>query len=156
MSLVTLATEPSCDIVGFTSSANPRRGGWGGWGRGDAITELSISPRQRLDDVVNYTASLDFGGTDCSLPFRWALERGKAYDTVVTVTDSETWAGPEQVHQALARYRAWMSAPVRSVVVGLTATDCSIADPKDPDSLDVAGFDSAVPNLVADFSRGVV
>lgn len=29
-------------------------------------------------------------------------------------------------------------------------------DPLDPHSLDVAGFDSAVPNLIADFSRGEV
>lgn len=156
MSLVTLATEPSCDVVGFTSSATPRRGGYGGWGRGNGIAELTISPRQRLDDVVNYTASLDFGGTDCALPFRWARERNRAYDTVIVMTDSETWAGPEHVHQALARYRDWMGTPVRSIVVGMTATDCSIANPLDPHSLDVAGFDSAVPNLIADFSRGEV
>lgn len=154
LSLVTLATEPSCDIVGFTSSATPRRGytSWGSRGA-QPITELTISPRQRLDDVVRYTSSLDFGDTDCSLPFRWALEKNRAYDTVITITDNETWAGPEHVHQSLARYRERTGINTRSVVVAMTANDVSIADPNDPGTLDVAGFDSAVPNLISDFSR---
>ena len=42
----------------------------------------------------------------------------------------------------------------RLVVVGMTATDVSIADPADGGMLDVAGFDAAAPGLVADFSRG--
>lgn len=154
--LVTLATEPACDIVGFTSSATPRRG-YGAWGpRDGSITELTISPRQRLDDVVRYTSSLDFGATDCALPFRWALEKNRAYDTVITITDNETWAGPEHVHQSLARYRERTGINTRSVVVAMTANDVSIADPNDPETLDVAGFDSAVPNLITDFSRGSV
>ena len=39
-------------------------------------------------------------------------------------------------------------------VVAMTATDFTIADPADPGSLDVSGFDSAVPKLLADFARG--
>ena len=38
----------------------------------------------------------------------------------------------------------------------MTATDVRIADPADPGMLDVAGFDAAVPTLIADFSRGEV
>jgi 60 kDa SS-A/Ro ribonucleoprotein len=38
----------------------------------------------------------------------------------------------------------------------MTSNDVSIADPSDAGMLDVAGFDSAVPNLLADFSRGTV
>lgn len=156
IALVTLATEPSCDVVGFTSSATPRRGHslWGSGG--DAITELTISPRQRLDDVVGYTSRLDFGGTDCALPMIWAGRKGRDYDTIIVVTDSETWAGSMHPHQALREYRAKVGHDVRQIVVGCTANDVSVADPNDPHTLDVAGFDSAVPNLIADFSRGDV
>jgi len=42
------------------------------------------------------------------------------------------------------------------IVVGVTATEFSIADPKDPLSLDIAGFDSAAPQLIGDFSHGLV
>jgi 60 kDa SS-A/Ro ribonucleoprotein len=38
-------------------------------------------------------------------------------------------------------------------VVAMTATDFSIADPKDPHSLDVVGFDSALPGLIAEFTK---
>lgn len=151
ISLVTLATEPAADIVGFT--------GGGYWDRNSGrppISELTISPRQRLDDVVKYTAALDFGSTDCSLPMIWAGEKGRDYDTIITVTDNETWAGSIHPHQALAEYRRKVGHEVRSIVVGMTANDVSIADPNDPHTLDVAGFDSAVPNLIADFSRGTV
>lgn len=155
MSLVTLATEPACDVVGFTSSATPRRG-WGSWARDAAITELSISPRQRLDDVVRYTDSLDFGGTDCALPFLWAHKQDRDYDTVIIYTDNESWAGEIHTYQALKSYRRKVGHDVRMIAVALSATNYSVADPEDAHSLDVVGFDSAVPNLIADFSRGEV
>lgn len=156
MSLVTLATEPSCDIVGFTSSGTPRRRSHGGWGRNAEVAELTISPRQRLDDVVKYTGSLDFGGTDCALPFLWAHQQDRDYDTVIIYTDNESWAGEIHTYQALKSYRRKVGHDVRMIAVALSATDYSVADPEDTHSLDVVGFDSAVPNLVADFSRGEV
>jgi 60 kDa SS-A/Ro ribonucleoprotein len=36
----------------------------------------------------------------------------------------------------------------------MTATGFSIADPRDAGMLDVVGFDTAAPNLIADFCRG--
>jgi 60 kDa SS-A/Ro ribonucleoprotein len=147
MSLITLATEPNCDVTGFT-------GGWGRHGQTGGLTQLTLSPRQRLDDAVRYIQQQGAGGTDCSLPARWAREQGRDYETIVIYTDNETWAGPEQANQALRRYRDHVGHTVKQVVVGMTATDFTIADPRDRDSLDVAGFDSAAPNLIADFSRG--
>ena len=150
LALVQMATEPDVEVVGFTSS------GTRGWGRGrDAITPLSISPRQRLDDAIRAVSGLPFGGTDCAAPIQWAMAEGREFDTVVIYTDSETWAGATHPHQALEQYRQATGIDTRQIVVGMTATDCSIADPSDPLSLDVAGFDAAVPNLIADFSRGI-
>mgnify|MGYP000592547965 CR=1 FL=1 len=44
----------------------------------------------------------------------------------------------------------------RSVVVATSATEVSLADPKDALSLDVAGFDTAAPQVIADFVIGVL
>lgn len=99
---------------------------------------------------------LNAGPTDCALPYLWATEKGRNYDTVVIFTDNESWVGDIHPHQALRQYREKVGHDVRQVVVAMTATDYSVADPNDPLSLDVAGFDSAVPNLIADFSRGAV
>jgi 60 kDa SS-A/Ro ribonucleoprotein len=42
------------------------------------------------------------------------------------------------------------------VVVAMTATSYSIADPRDAGMLDVVGFDTAAPNLISAFARGEV
>ena len=155
LALVQMSTEPECEVVGFTSGrTNVGRFMYGGF-EAPALTPLSISPRQRLDDAIRSVSDLAFGGTDCSLPVAHALEQGLEVDTFVVYTDNETWAGASHPHQALRAYRERTGIPAKMVVVGMTATDASIADPSDPGMLDVAGFDSAVPQLVTDFSRGL-
>lgn len=138
LALVTANTEPDYAIAGFTTG----------------LTMLGISPKQRLDDAVRKIANLSFGGTDCSLPMQWALKTKTEVDTFQVYTDNETWGGSMHVHQALRKYRDTMGINARLAVVGMTATDFTIADPDDPGTLDVAGFDSAIPGLLADFSRG--
>ena len=143
LALVTMASEPDTEAVGFTSG----RGG---------LSRLTISPRQRLDDAIRAVSNLPFGGTDCAAPILWAMQNDHQFDTFQVYTDNETWAGGIHPHQALVRYRERTGIDARLVVVGMTANDVSIADPADPAMLDVAGFDSATPNLIADFSRGDV
>ena len=149
LALVTAATEPSYDVVGFTAAR-----GQGGYRAPAALRSLAISPRQRLDDVVRAVSGLPFGATDCAQPMLHALERGLAYDTFVVYTDNETWHGDIHPHEALRRYRQHTGIAARLVVVGMTATRFSIADPTDAGMLDVAGFDAAVPSLISDFSAG--
>lgn len=115
---------------------------------------IPMSPTERLDDVVARTAAIPMGSTDCSLPMLAAMEHEIPIDTFVVYTDNETWAGSIHPSQALVRYRKEMNKPnAKLVVVGLTATNFSIADPNDPGMLDVVGFDSAAPNVIADFAR---
>jgi 60 kDa SS-A/Ro ribonucleoprotein len=148
LALVTAATEPQHRIIGFTAGSR---------GYPDtAVTELDIGPRRRLDDVCGYTAGLPMGATDCALPMVWALKNRVEVDTFHIYTDSETWYGNIHPHQALEQYRRRMGIDARLVVVAMTATRNSIADPADPRQLDISGFDSAVPTLLADFSRGDV
>ncbi|MDR0717571.1 MAG: hypothetical protein LBF50_09175, partial [Azoarcus sp.] len=118
-----------------------------------SIARLAISPRQRLDDILKTISNLPFSGTDCALPMLWAIEHKAKVDTFVIYTDNETWAGGIHPHQALRRYRETMGIPARLIVVGMTSTGFSIADPDDAGMLDVAGFDTAVPNVIADFAR---
>jgi 60 kDa SS-A/Ro ribonucleoprotein len=148
LALVTTATEPRTDVVGFTATR--------GWrSRADnGLTELAISPRQRLDDAIRTVSDLPFGGTDCALPMVWATTQQRVYDTFVVYTDNETWAGDVHPHQALARYRERVNPGARLAVVAMTANDVSIADPADAGMLDLAGFDAAGPGLLADFGRG--
>lgn len=158
LALVIMATEPQSMVVGYTSSG----GGYYGYGATrkqgleliPGLSALSISPRQRMDDAIREVSNLPFGGTDAALPLIWAGKAGQAFDTVISVTDNETYAGNIHPHQALEQYRQKTGIPARLAVVACTPTEMSIADPSDPGSIDVSGMDSAVPNLLTDFSRG--
>ena len=151
MALVTAATEPNHLFTAFTAGNNPSR-----WGPqlGSGLSTLDLSPRQRLDDVVRRIRELRFGGTDCALPMLEALRHRWPIDLFVVYTDSETWAGRVHPAQALRQYRERMGIPARLVVVGMASNGFSIADPEDAGMLDVAGFDTATPAVIADFATG--
>lgn len=170
MALVQAAADPDTyECVTFSCQggawikpeSQPRVHSYGAYSRArhhvdDGIAPFNLSPRQRLDDVVRATAELPMGGTDCSLPMQYALANAREVDAFVVYTDSETWAGGIHPAQALAEYRRQSGIDARLVVVGMVANDFSIADPNDPGSLDVVGFDSSAPGLVADFAAGRV
>jgi 60 kDa SS-A/Ro ribonucleoprotein len=135
LALVTARTEPHYHVVAFC----------------DRMVPLAISPRQRLDDVVKTVSDLRFGGTDCALPMLWAIKQKAEVDTFVVYTDSDTWAGAIHPVQALQKYRRQTGLPAKLIVVGMVSDGFSIADPDDAGMLDVVGFDTATPNLIADF-----
>ena len=151
MAMATARLEPEYAVVGF-AAATGLSGSLSANGI-DGIRPLGISPRQRLDDVLKAVENLPFGGTDCSLPMIWAQKNRIEVDTFIVYTDNETWAGKMHPFQALREYRQAMGRPARLVVVGMTATRFTIADPTDPGMLDVVGFDAAAPRVMADFTR---
>ena len=159
LALVTAATEPHYEMVGFFAGKRgwkSRTQGPSDWPHATGLTPLAISPRQRLDDAVKTVSDLPFGGTDCALPMLYAQAREREIDTFVIYTDSETWAGDVHPAQALRDYRQASGIDARLVVVGMVSNGFSIADPDDPGMLDVVGFDTATPQLISDFARGAL
>lgn len=155
MALATIAADPhTTDTVAFTQDgwSMGGRSRLGGWGSG--ITEMNISPRQRLDDVIRSMKDLRMGGTDCALPILWAHANKRSYDAFVVYTDNETWAGKVQPMEALRQYRKDVNPRARLIVVGMTSTAFTIADPQDTGSLDVVGFDASAPSLISNFIAG--
>lgn len=138
MALITLHAEKDVAIMGFTGGFVP----------------LPISRRQRLDDAVRKVSNLGFDRTDCSLPFTHCTKEQWGIDSFVVYTDNETWAGRIHPKQALDKYRQASGINAKSVVVGMVSNGFSIADPKDAGMLDVVGFDTAAPAVIADFFRG--
>ena len=138
MALVTLHVEADVTVMGFQHDFVP----------------LGFSRRQRLDDACAMVDRLPFGATDCSLPMQYAQQQGMGIDTFCVYTDSETWFGDIHPKQALDSYRQTSGRASREVVVGMLSNSFSIADPNDAGMLDVCGFDTATPALIADFSAG--
>lgn len=135
MSLVTVASEPNTHVVGFS----------------DKLVPISISPRQRLDDVINTVSAIPMGGTDCALPMIYAMEKNLEVDAFVVYTDSETWAGRIHPHEALEHYRKKTGIDAKLIVVGMDSSKFSIANPDDSGMLDIAGFATDTPALMAEF-----
>jgi 60 kDa SS-A/Ro ribonucleoprotein len=153
MAMVTARTESRWHCVAFTAGVG---GGYGGrFGGSPCILQpLSISPKQRLTDIVKACEALPMGGTDCSLPMLYAANEGLEVDAFYVYTDNETWYGAVHPFQALKVYRAKSGRNAKLVVVGMTATEFTIAEPNDQGMLDVVGFDSHAPAIAADFVRG--
>jgi 60 kDa SS-A/Ro ribonucleoprotein len=152
MALITAATEPECEIIAFSA---PSRGGYGGMhGGGEpGITRVTISPHMRLAEVIKQIEAIPMGGTDCALPMLWAARNKLNVSGFITYTDSETWAGNIHPVQALRQYRNGFVGDAKAVVVGMTSNGFTLADPNDRGMLDVVGFDTTAPAVIADFVR---
>ena len=137
MALITAATEADTTFTAFSKKMVP----------------VDISPRQRLDDVLRRVDKLPMGATDCARPMLWALENRVAADAFVIYTDSETWSGGIHPVQALQQYREQTGIPAKLIVVGMLSNGFTIADPNDGGMLDVVGFNTAAPSVMADFIR---
>lgn len=138
MALVTAATEKRPPtIVAFS----------------DELTVTDVSPKQRLDDVIDTISRIRMGGTDAALPWIKAEAEEWEIDACVTYTDDETWAGGVHPAQALNSYRRKMERPAKAVICSMVANAFSIADPEDAGQMDVVGFDTGTPQVLSDFIR---
>lgn len=138
MAMITARTEQNWMVTAFATQ----------------LSVISMSPRERLDTLVERTKRMPFGGTDCALPMLVAAQEQIPIDTFIIYTDSETWAGRIHPSQALVQFRKTMDKPnAKLIVVGMTATEFTIADPNDAGMMDVVGFDTAAPNVMSDFAR---
>lgn len=141
-----LALNAQCirsDVIGFDAAGGFYGSSQQGW------VDVPLSPRMRCVDAVR-AFSANGGGTDCSLPFRAAQEKGGEYDAVIVFTDNMSWAGDAHAYQALVDLRK-TSPKCRAVWCAMTATGVSLGDPKDDDTLNIAGFSSDVPKIISDF-----
>lgn len=118
------------------------------------MSELAISPKMRLDRVLQVMSDFDWGGTDVSQVALHGAQHNIVADKLVILTDNETYAGCVQPTQALRDYRQKVNKPMAAqVVIGTSVSEFTVADPKDPLQLDIAGFDAAAPQIISQFGR---
>lgn len=146
MAMATLNVEEHVCVTAFTSlhAHNLRH----------HIIDFPLNRGMKLKDICATTSGLPHSGTDCSLPMLHAIDRRLAIDAFVIYTDNETWAGSMHPVEALRKYRRESGIDAKLIVVGMTSTGFSIADPNDAGMLDVVGFDASAPAIIADFIRG--
>lgn len=136
MALSIAKVEPEYAIYGFAHD----------------FRHLGITPKMRLNDVLNITRINNFGSTDASLAMRFAREKKINVDVFVIITDNEVNTG-KHPSQELDRYRQAAGIPAKLVVIACTPVNFSIADPNDPGMLDISGFDANIPQAVQEFAK---
>jgi 60 kDa SS-A/Ro ribonucleoprotein len=130
-------SEPNYAILGFCHE----------------LKNLNIGPETSLEAALRNVTNQAFGATDCSLPMLSAIEKKvDIIDTFIVITDNETWYGDVHPYKALQKYRAYSGRDSKLIVVAMTASRRSIADPHDGGMLDVEGFTPDLLRVIAEFS----
>jgi hypothetical protein len=118
-----------------------------------------IRPEMTIQDAIKAT-DVPFGSTDCALPMTEALKMymssGVGIDVFCVYTDSETYAPNIHPQVALEEYRRVTGIDAKLIVIGMVANQLTIADPKDKNTLNLAGFDTSTPELISMFVRGLI
>jgi 60 kDa SS-A/Ro ribonucleoprotein len=136
MAMATVRSEPNTHVVGF----------------GHTLHDLKINEKTSLEGAMQAVQG-PFESTNISLPFVWAKENKIKAEAFAVYTDNEVNCG---THPSVAKksFDQALGVNSRLVVCATSLTDFTVADPKDPASLDIAGFDASAPSLISDFFAG--
>jgi 60 kDa SS-A/Ro ribonucleoprotein len=138
MSLIMAKTEPNYYSSAFSSDLVP----------------FAINSNDTVNSVITRMSAISFGATNPASIILDAQARKMPVDAFVVYTDNEANLGTIKPHEALKQYRQSMGIDAKLICVAATATEYSVADPNDAGSMDVVGFDSAVPQLISEFVSG--
>lgn len=135
LALAIQGTEPSAEIMAFDTQA--RQVQW----RTKSLQSI-------------FSASINGGGTDCSIPFTYAIHNKLKVDTFVLLSDSQTWYGNMHPHQAFECYLDQHNKDAKSVGIGLVADKFQLHPEHFKNTLNIAGYDSSLPEMISSFSGG--
>jgi 60 kDa SS-A/Ro ribonucleoprotein len=140
MALATAKAEQNYMIRGFATD----------------FRDLKITARDSFSSAIKKAANQNFGGTDATAAYRWAIKNQFYTDIFCFWTDSESWAGRSHPSQALAEYRKKVNPNAQAVYVTLAVNQLSLVDPQDRRSWDFAGFDPVAPKAIQMIANGEV
>lgn len=118
--------------------------------------DLGISASDTFTNAIAKVQKNNFGSTDASLAYEWALSNKVHVDVFCTWTDNESFAGRRHPSQALAEYRQRVNANAKAVYISLAPYRISQVDPDDQMSYDVVGFDPSTPKYIQMIANGEV
>jgi 60 kDa SS-A/Ro ribonucleoprotein len=136
LALVTAATEKNCEIRGFCHE----------------MVDLGISPRQSMAEVLGKLQKHNWGSTNIAAPIDEAIKLNLKVDCFLIITDNDVNTGRPPV-TALREYRRKTGINAKLIVLATCASSFSVADVNDAGMLDVAGFDTSVPQIINEFVK---
>jgi 60 kDa SS-A/Ro ribonucleoprotein len=127
----------------------------------DTLVPLPITEKTDLGEAMKIARSIAFGSTDCALPFAYARKNKLEFDCFISITDNETntyaWLrGQKNSSPAweLDMYRSEVNGHAKSIVFATANSHFTIHRIDDMLSLDIAGYDPGIGNVVDNFFRG--
>ncbi len=140
MALVTAKAEKNYAIRGFSTQ----------------FIDLGITASDSFSSACQKTKDKNFGGTNASVAFEWAIQNNIHFDVFCFWTDSESWAGYNHPSQALAEYRRKVNPDARAIYTTLQVSNISLVDPEDNGSYDFGGFDPSIPKAIQMIASGEI
>jgi len=138
MALVTAKAEKNYIIKGFSNQ----------------FIDLGIDASDTFFSAMRKAKNHNYGSTDASLAYEWALKEKIVVDMFCCWTDNESFAGRRHPSQALAEYRKKVNPTAKAVYVSMAPYGITQVDPKDPLSYDIAGFDPSTPKYIQMLASG--
>lgn len=127
----------------------------------EVVRPLRLDPRNSVMSTAQQLAAVGGGGTDCSEPLALLNRERAAVDTVIYVSDNESWIdsrGQNGWDRGTAMMSEWEKLRRRNPRAKLVCIDITPNTHKQaidrPDILNVGGFSDAVFDVVAEFVNG--
>lgn len=119
------------------------------------VRDVKLEARDTILTSATRLAALAGGGTSCSAPLQWLLDRKQAPDLVVIVSDNQSWADHGRYSQASPMMAAWERLKSRNPKAKLVCIDVAPYGTTQvkgrEDVLNIGGFSDAVFEQIAAF-----
>ncbi len=122
------------------------------------VVNIRLNARDSVMTNASRLAAIGGGGTCCSAPLKQLIKEGAEVDTVIFVSDNESWIDASHRHQATSTMQAWARIKEKNPHARLICIDIqpygSTQAKEQPGILNVGGFSDAVFDIVSKFSQG--
>lgn len=135
MAMITVRSEENYMVMAFSNNLVP----------------VPLTKYMSFEQTMQIIRSISMGGTNLGLPIEHAIKQKLDVDAFVVYTDNEVNHG-YKVPDLIAEYRRKCNKPdAKMVVVGMEVNQFTVADPKDFNMMDFAGFDPNTPSAISSF-----
>ena len=124
------------------------------FGFDDRLREINLRKGMSIEDAIRKVYNGSFGSTDVSLVYQQALLEKTSYDCFIISTDNEINTGYHPA-ELLKKYRDERVSDAKQIVLAMELSSMSIADPNDPNSLDICGMSADIPAVISKFTGSV-
>ena len=125
----------------------------------DRVTKVRLNPRDTVMTNARTLANMPMGGTNCSAPLAELNRRGATADTVIYVSDSESWIDttPGSWRNGTRTLAEWEEFKTRSPGARMVCIDmqpyATVQAPDREDILNVGGFSDSVFDVISAFAQ---